>query len=305
MDNIENAFALLSNHPDFRVLRRFDASAYPRQPVSRDGVGVGLILDTETTGRDTQKDAIVELGLVAFCYDRKTGEILSIADTYSGLEDPGMPIPPEASKVNGITDEMVKGKRIDEAQVELMLSAAEFIIAHNAAFDRPFCERRFPAMANMPWACSLTQIDWEGSGISSGKLEFIAYKLGFFYEAHRAVTDCLALMHALNQLHPDGERGLKKLLDAYLKPTVRIWAKGAHYDAKDILRERGYRWNDGSKPGTEKAWYIDLPESQATQEGEWLRDHVFGGNSISLPIDVSDAYTRFSERAGVKKRLFV
>jgi DNA polymerase-3 subunit epsilon len=305
MNEIEKSFKLLSEHPDFRVLRRFDERAYPRKISAQADVGTGLILDTETTGRDTQKDAIVELGLVAFSFDRATGEVLSIVDTYGGLEDPGVPIPLQASRVNGITDDMVRGQRIDEAHVEQMLSACEFVIAHNAAFDRPFCERRFSKMAEKPWACSLTQIDWEGAGISSGKLEFIAYRLGFFYDAHRATSDCLALMHALNQPLPDGERGLKKLLDAYLKPTVRIWAKGSPFDAKEKLRDRGYRWSDGSKPGTEKSWYTEVSEADANKEGEWLRDNVFGGHSISLPIDITDAYTRFSERAGRKQRMFV
>ena len=34
-------------------------------------------------------------------------------------------------------------------------------------------------------------IDWRNEQIESYKLEYIAYKYNFFYEGHRAITDCL------------------------------------------------------------------------------------------------------------------
>src|SRR5690606_28785631 len=120
-------------------------------------------------------------------------QIISVTDTFNQLEDPGMPIPPEASKVNGITDEMVKDKRIDDDAVNEFVAGADIILAHNSYFDRRICEKRLPVFKNLPWACSLAQIDWAGAGYISAKLEVIAYLQGFFYAAHRADVDCLAL----------------------------------------------------------------------------------------------------------------
>ena len=51
-----------------------------------------------------------------------------------------MPIPDIARQITGITDAMVQGQSIDVVAVTRLLSGAALVIAHNARFDRPFCE---------------------------------------------------------------------------------------------------------------------------------------------------------------------
>ena len=55
-------------------------------------------------------------------------------------------------------------------------------IAHHAAFDRPFLEKRLPVFAQKYWACSRSDIDGKAEGIRSSALEFVAYSLGFFHD---------------------------------------------------------------------------------------------------------------------------
>ena len=92
-----------------------------------------IAFDLETTGILPGVDRIVEIGAVKFNYNQ-------VESVYSTLVDPGMPIPEGASRVNGITDDMVVGKpKIDT----LLDSFAEFcgddvVVAHNAAFDAQF-----------------------------------------------------------------------------------------------------------------------------------------------------------------------
>lgn len=92
-----------------------------------------IAFDLETTGTLPGVDRIVEIGAVRF--------VNGIADAvYSTLVDPRMPMPEAASRVNGITDDMLTGKpTIDR----LLPSFAEFcgedmVVAHNAAFDSQF-----------------------------------------------------------------------------------------------------------------------------------------------------------------------
>ena len=88
-------------------------------------------------------------------------------------------------------------------------------------------------------------VQWNQEGISSYKLEYIVYKYNFFYEGHRAVIDCLAGIHILAQELPcSQELVLKQLLTNALKLRFKLWAVGAYYDFKDLLRERGYRWEN-------------------------------------------------------------
>ena len=81
--------------------------------------------------------------------------------------------------------------------MEAFASRATLVIAHNAAFDRPFVEKQWDVFATKPWGCSMTQVHWRDEGIATQKQELIALCLGFFYEAHRAENDCRALLHIL------------------------------------------------------------------------------------------------------------
>ncbi|MCV6022403.1 DNA polymerase III subunit epsilon, partial [Escherichia coli] len=73
------------------------------------------------------------------------------------------------------------------------LSDDPLVVAHNAQFDRPFFEKRFAALGHLSWACSASGIDWKALGFESRKLEYLLLRLGWFYEGHRAATDCLAM----------------------------------------------------------------------------------------------------------------
>jgi len=92
-----------------------------------------ISFDLETTGFIPGVDKIVEVGAVRFI----NGEIESV---FSTLVDPQMEIPQAASRVNGITNEMVQGKPTIE---KLLESFSEFcgtdvMVAHNANFDFQF-----------------------------------------------------------------------------------------------------------------------------------------------------------------------
>lgn len=288
----------------YRVSHKFDPVVLEPTSVPEDA-GIAVVLDTETTGRE-ESDKIIELGLVVFAYDKASGEVYGVVDTYNALEDPGMPIPPEATKVNGITDDMVAGQRIDDERVQALVEMADFVIAHNAGFDRPYCERRFPFFKAKAWACSLHQMDWAAAGMSSAKLEYIAYRLGFFYDAHRAENDCLALLYALTLPleELEGLTAMRFILQAYLQESRRIWATGSPFEAKDLLKVRGYRWSDGSRAGTEKAWFTDVPAELLEDELAWLKAEVFNRRPFSVPVDTLDAHTRFTDRRGHTERVY-
>jgi len=70
------------------------------------------------------------------------------------------PIPAEITRLTGITDEMVAGQMIDIGELRALIELADLVIAHNPAFDRPFCEAFSPVFAEKAWACSVSEIDW-------------------------------------------------------------------------------------------------------------------------------------------------
>lgn len=285
---LERAAAQLEAHPDYRVLRRL-----PDDPRS-DGHGTpgryGLFVDVETTGFDASREAVIELAMVLFGYDAQ-GRVTGIEARFDQLEDPGRPIPSEITELTGITDEDVRGARIDDGDVSDLVGRAHLVIAHNAPFDRAFLERRFSVFAQQPWACSAVDVNWRGEGFESRKLEYLAFRFGIFYEAHRAVTDCVAGVHVLSRELPrSGVPALSSLLASARRKDVRFDALGSPFETKDALKARGYRWN-----AAERYWWKEVPEEEADAERSWLGANVYDGRSRARESVVT-AYERYATR---------
>ena len=291
---IADAAKLLDAHPDFKVIRRI----LPRIAFAESNgkaLSKGVVIDTETTGLNPDKDAIIELGMVLFEYDPETGTAYRILESFDQLEAPGFPIPPDSTMVHGITDEMVAGKRIDDTSVERFLEGVSLVVAHNARFDRVFLEKRLPIFESLPWGCSLEQVDWSSEGIGSAKLDYIAYQYGFFYEAHRAQEDCFSLLEILQQPLPrSGDLVLKSILKALGQKSYTVYATGSPFETKDTLKARSYRWN-----GDKKSWHITVTGDDAIRtEVAWLKANIYGGKNAKIEIEVQNCLNRFSNRVG-------
>jgi DNA polymerase-3 subunit epsilon len=283
----------LERHPAYRILRRLPERSGYAEPDGRP-LARGAVVDTETTGLSLETDAIIEFAMVVFEYCRESGRVYRILEIFDQLEDPGMPIPPESTEVHGITDDMVAGKRIDDERVAELVQGLELVIAHNARFDRPFLEHRLPIFTTLPWACSLQQVGWSAESMASAKLEYLAYRMGFFYDAHRAQTDCLALLELLQMPLPvSGRLALACLLEKAHGKDYRVYAVRAPFDSKDLLKARTYRWDP-----ERRCWHRTLSGEMMSAEIAWLKTHVYGGRPANLDFEAMDAHCRFSMRPG-------
>ena len=252
------------------------------------------ILDTETTGTDFSKDKIIELGMVLVEICPETGQAYRVIKIFDELEDPGMPIPEESTRVHHITDEMVAGKRIDDPEIEALMASVSLVVAHNAGFDRLFVEERFPIFATKPWACSYRQIPWSEEGSGSASLEFLAYRCGFHFAGHRATTDCHALLEVLqNSLPTSGLMAMSVLLQNARLTEIKVSALGSPFDSKNVLKERSYRWN-----AEKKVWAKCVPKQDLDEEVAWLKDSVYSGKGFRLELEKMTAMNRFSKRSG-------
>jgi len=170
-----------------------------------------LVLDTETTGLDTDTIGIVELGCVIF----RQGEPTDYASSV--LVNPGMPIPAEASAIHGITDEMVADAvSIDAVGAELLqvIDEVDVLLAYNGlGYDFPLLSRLVPGFRDACKAlvarggCILDPLTvvreagryWRGKG--RHKLTAVRDRLGLpVEEEHRALGDCLTAGRVLWQL---------------------------------------------------------------------------------------------------------
>jgi DNA polymerase III subunit epsilon len=293
MDTEELA-SVLDESDDYRVLRRLQSRNQYNQPDGSD-TKLAIFLDLETTGLDPERDEIIELAMVPFWF-ASDGHIFEVHEAFDELREPSSGrIPEEITRITGITDEMVRGKTINSERVAEIAAPAALIIAHNANFDRRFAEKAFDVFSTKAWACSMTQIPWKQELFEGMKLEYLAMKSGFFYDAHRAATDCYAGIELLSRRLPQsGDQALLTLLNEARKPSCRVWAENAPFDFKDILKARGYRWNDGND-GRPKSWYGDIQEAELEEELLYLRSEIYQ-REVDVPVVRISAFDRFSVR---------
>ncbi|OWV94178.1 3'-5' exonuclease [Rhizobium sp. R693] len=251
----------------------------------------GVILDTETTGLNHRCDEIIEIGVIAFTFN-DAGEIGDVTGIYGGLQQPTLPIPPDIARLTGITDEMVAGQVINIARLKSLVEPADLIIAHNAGFDRPFCEAFSPIFADKAWACSVSEIDWSARGFEGSKLGYLIGQSGFFHDGHRAVDDCFALLEVLGQTRAGSTAApFADLYRASQRLRVRIYAENSPFDMKEYLKARGYRWSDGSD-GRPKSWWVELPGEKLDEELHFLRAEIYRWDA-DPPVKYLTAVDRF------------
>lgn len=281
-------FAEIEKNPSgFRLLEAIPFSAedsFPitLHPAAGDEVALALI-DFETTGLNLADAEVIELGLVQVAYSPSRGQITAITEISSQLECPKQPISTEITGITGITNAMVAGQRIDDAHVTRIIENSKVLIAHNATFDRSFFDRRFPALADRLWACSVQDIDWRAHGFESAKLEYLLLKAGYFYEGHRAAIDCLAMV----QLFAAVPTALPELLHNAEQTRYKIIAKGVSYADREAVKTRGYRWD-----GAHRYWWTSLSEQDCTAEQTFL-DALCGAASVKNIFQVIERTSRY------------
>ena len=298
---IEALIQQIEAHPDYQLLRRVPNHFVKHSP-SKSDCFRACIIDLETMGLEAKAHEIIELGLLSFAFSSSSG-IVEVLNTYNELNDPGKPIPPEVTKVTGIRDEDVRGKAIDWDFVVNELNTTHLIICHNSGFDRNFLELQTPNFVKpvveaLPFACTLKDIDWKERGFESAKLDYLNWKLGFFYDGHRAINDCWATFNLLVQ----AEEAFDELKANVRKKETLLIAENAPFDKKDLLKARNYRWSDGSAE-LPKGWYCVIANDQLALEKQWLDTEIYGRTGVSerLPQLGITARTRYSYRAHAMK----
>ena len=179
------------------VLNRRTATSRVVEPST---LGYASFLDVETTGFSPRADEIVELAIVLFEFNYADGTITEVVDSYSGLREPSVPIHPGASRVHGLTIDDLRGECLDAERVRALMAQTEFLIAHNASFDRPFVCRIFPEAEAKPWVCSCREIPWRRYGFGSARLQELTRARGIrAQQRHRALDDVMDAIELLRQ----------------------------------------------------------------------------------------------------------
>jgi DNA polymerase-3 subunit epsilon len=170
------------------------------------------VIDFETTGLDSENDRVLEMGIVLF----ENGEL---QDRKNWLIDPGIPVPEEARKIHGISDEdLANAPRFDEIFPEVVgLLSGRLPVAYNAGFDKKFLLAefaRYQRALDVPVPAALRpEVVWidplvwvrELHKYEKGKkLTDVCERMGIdIGQAHRAADDATATGWVLLRLAKD------------------------------------------------------------------------------------------------------
>lgn len=288
-DEGERLAQRLSQVPGYRVLRELSFAGLvdklaPRSPNMR----TVAIVDTETTGLDPTTDRLVEIAIERLNVDSR-GQIVEMERPRSWREDPGRSMPARLTLLTGLTDADLVGCAFDDESIIRLLGEADVIIAHNAAFDRPFIDVRFPALQRRAWGCSLSQLDWLTLGFDGRALGHLLFQAGWYFKGHRAEQDVHALATLLGSAAGDDRTILSHLLERCDRPSFRVDAIGAPFDAKDLLKGRGYRWDV-----TYRHWWREIDADLLDEEKDWLTKAVYGSAGGEPTVSRITASERFA-----------
>lgn len=290
----ENLFDAMRKRPeDFKVLERVPFTTETQFPIELDcaaGDEISLVIaDVETTGFDPETCGVTQLGLTKVAYSPSLGRLTSIQNSGSWLNYPGHPIPKLITDLTGLSDADVANKQVTAADIAEYLEGDAIFIAHNAGFDRRFCEMHLPFPQDLRWGCSAGEIAWKNAGFESFKLEYLVYKVGAFYSGHRADIDTLAVAWLFFKM-PDV---IGELLKKVAERTVIIRAINTPFDRKDELKSFGFKWDDGSG-SHQKHWHFTAPESELAKVMEFLNGVYPNGKNQAL-VELVTARDRFKK----------
>jgi DNA polymerase-3 subunit epsilon len=165
-----------------------------------------VVLDTETTGLDPDRDHIVSLGAV-----RVRRGVVKRGETFDALVNPARPIPPGSSRFHGITDDMVANRPKIDVVLPAFLVFAEgaVLVGHQVWFDLRFLEREarrlgLPSLtASHPVLDTLSLSSVVHGPLPGHELDAAAGRLGVtVHGRHSALGDALATADVLVRLLP-------------------------------------------------------------------------------------------------------
>lgn len=239
-----------------------------RDPIAGDVPAV--VLDVETTGLNSDKDEVIQIAMRPFFVSPTTGEISGVKKSIEFFQEPTRPLDPIITQITGFVDSDLKGKSIPWEKVSKILSKCQFVVCHNASFDRQWVDKALAAngqkaTTDVVWCCSMSQVDWTTICRASKALEVLCAWHGFFYDSHNATADVDATLHLLRK-----NDYMKTMLGNAMESDYHVFAAGSMREENPLLKQRRYRWN----PELGVWWKSVNNIEEADQEATWLSSNL-------------------------------
>lgn len=216
-----------------------------------------LSLDFETTGLDTSKDEVIEMGAVLY----STGQHKCL-DSQGMLVQTDIPITPEITEITNCHPVAVQKFGYDQADmfetmVSLMDSADHIITYNGRRFDRKIAEswaaKNNRLIPEKLWIDLFYDLPWR---VPTGKLSHVAADHGILnLFPHSALADAQTVLALAGKYDPD------LLVSRAQSPVVVLQSRQSR-DNNDLVKKSPYkfRWNP-----TQKIWWKPVKQQDVTE----------------------------------------
>jgi exodeoxyribonuclease X len=229
-----------------------------------------IFFDTETTGIG-EEDYLCQIAY----------KIAGAEDAgFMGMYKPPVPIPPGASAVHHISNEMVKDKPAFNASPDFPVIKDMFenndsiVVAHNCAFDLGMIKKESIIPKNSICTLRVARFLDKDGKLAKHNLQFLRYALGIEIEAtaHDAMGDVMVMEQLYYRL-------LKKIMsedkvseDEAVKKMVEISARPSLFHSISFGKHAGKKIEEIVK---EDKGYLEWLLSQKLQKPEGEEDWIY------------------------------
>ncbi len=157
------------------------------------------VIDIETTGGLPRHDKIIEVGIILYDGRKEIGR-------FESLIDPGISIPPQITRLTGISTEMTIGapKFYEVAKKIVKMTEGAVFVAHNVRFDYNFIREEFARLGytfTRKQLCTKRLARKAIDGLRSYSLESLIHYFGIKVQhRHRALDDAYAASVVLDHV---------------------------------------------------------------------------------------------------------
>ena len=215
------------------------------------------VIDTETTGLDPTKDSVIEIAFARYVFTEDGLSLIECGSTLINCDDN------PAQTVNHISPALTKLRCSSVNHVLDAILASDYVVAHNANFDKPFVERLFNSYSEeiekQSWICTLEDFEWDEK--ESRKLAYLCNdrNLVCTIGKHRAMIDVLMLAELIAH---EGYDRFKNAVEYATLPRFEVVANVA-YAQKDKAKEKRFRWNVDKKRWEREVRAVSMADVEA------------------------------------------
>jgi DNA polymerase III subunit epsilon len=210
-----------------------------------------LIIDTETTGLDPNIHQVIEVGAILYSVEHRAA-IQQVSTLIECFENP-------AQHVNGIDPGLTQISPHGSClwTISHMAARAEYIVAHNADFDRQwFSKAPLRPLLNhlgeyLPWLDTM-DMPFPGSEPGSNLVKLALSQGVPVVSAHRALTDCQLIASIFSK-----QSNLEELIKIAAQPR-RVVKALVSYQDRTLAYNTGFKF-DRLIP---RAWARKMTEAE-------------------------------------------